>query len=88
MLTPAQGPARFRHVELLRLALPSRVYSTLHLDFVADSLAAIADRVSSVGGMHLVSAPRLLGGFLAKFERAPLADTAPGNRRATSKISF
>jgi tyrosine phenol-lyase len=81
-------PARFRHVELLRLALPSRVYSTLHLDFVADSLAAIADRASSLGGMHLVSAPRLLGGFLAKYERAPLADAAPGSQRAMSKSSF
>jgi tryptophanase len=88
VLTPAQGPARFRHVELLRLALPSRVYSTLHLDFVSDSLAAIADRASSVGGMHLVSAPRLLGGFLAKYERAPVADTSPASRGATSNISF
>jgi hypothetical protein len=28
------------------------------------------------------------GGFLAKYERAPVAETAPGSRRATSRISF
>jgi tryptophanase len=88
VLTPARGHARFRHVELLRLALPSRVYSTLHFDFVADSLAAIADRASSLGGMRLVSAPRLLGGFLAKYERALVADAAPASQRTMSESSF
>jgi tryptophanase len=81
VLTPAHGPARFRHIELLRLAIPSRVYSSRHLDFVAESLVSIADRAGSVEGVHLVSAPRLLGGFLAKYRRAPVAEAVAGQQR-------
>ena len=81
VLAPTRGPARFRHIELLRLAIPSRVYSSRHLDFVVDSLVSIAARASSVVGVHLVSAPRLLGGFLAKYRRAPVAEMLAGQRR-------
>jgi tyrosine phenol-lyase len=81
VLTPARGPARFRHIELLRLAIPSRVYSSRHLDYVVESLASIADRAESVEGVHLVSAPLLLGGFLAKYKRAPVAEAFAGQQR-------
>ena len=69
-LNPDRGPVQGRHVELVRLALPSRVYSTRHLEFVAESVAAVAARASSIEGLRIVSAPRLLSGFLAKYKRA------------------
>lgn len=69
VLNPTHGPARGRHIELVRLALPSRVYSRQHLDFVAASVAAVASRASSIGGLQVVSAPRLLSGFLARYKR-------------------
>jgi tyrosine phenol-lyase len=81
VLAPSRGPARFRHMELLRLAIPSRVYSARHLDFVVDSLVSIANRAASVCGVHLVSAPSLLGGFLAKYKRAPVAEVFAGQQR-------
>lgn len=73
VLNPAHGPARGRQIDMVRLALPSRVYSTQHLNFVATSIASVASRASSIEGLTVVSAPRLLGGFLAKFRRISIA---------------
>ncbi len=70
VLKPKRGIADGRTVELVRLALPSRVYSTRHLDFVAASLVEVANRAASIEGLHLVSAPTLLGGFQAKYRLA------------------
>jgi len=67
VLNPLHGPASGQHIELLRLALPSRVYSTKHLDFVAASVANVASRALLIPGLRTVSAPRLLSGFLAKY---------------------
>lgn len=72
VLNPSHGPASGQHIELLRLALPSRVYSTKHLDFVAASVASVAGRALSIRGLSSVSAPRLLSGFLAKYGRKPV----------------
>lgn len=82
VLKPDHGIARGRNVELVRLALPSRVYSTKHLDFVAASVAELASRASSIEGLHLVSAPLLLGGFLATYRQAS-AGIDPDRRPAT-----
>jgi tryptophanase len=88
VLNRTRGPESGRNIELLRLALPSRVYSRQHLDFVAESLASIADRAASLGGMNLVSAPRLLGGFLAKYRRAPLRAEFSARRKPEEEFSL
>jgi tyrosine phenol-lyase len=85
VLNPEQGVAQGRHIELVRLALPSRVYSTQHLDYVAASLADVARRASSITGLHVVSSPRLLGGFLAKYKWA-LTAAEPDVQQATEAI--
>lgn len=85
VMNPTHGVAQGRHIELVRLALPSRVYSTQHLDYVAVSVASVASRASSITGLHVVSAPRLLGGFLAKYK--PASTTAdPQTRQAPEAV--
>ena len=85
VMNPTHGIAQGRHIELVRLALPSRVYSTQHLDYVAASVASVARRASSITGLHVVSAPRLLGGFLAKYK--PASTTAnPQTRQAPEAV--
>jgi tyrosine phenol-lyase len=85
VMNPTHGIAQGRHIELVRLALPSRVYSTQHLDHVAASVASVARRASSITGLHVVSAPRLLGGFLAKYK--PASTTAnPQTRQAPEAV--
>jgi tryptophanase len=64
---PATGAIIRPALELVRLALPRRVYTQSHLDFVAETLAAIAARKDSIGGVEIVKEPELLRHFTAEF---------------------
>ncbi len=58
----------FPKLELLRLAIPRRTYTQSHMDYVADSLAAIKERAGEVRGYKFSYAPELLRHFTARFE--------------------
>jgi tryptophanase len=58
-------PAPF---ELVRLAIPRRVYTDTHLDYVATVLADIAKDPQRVHGHRIVSTPRLLRHFKVRLE--------------------
>ena len=49
------------------LAIPRRVYTQSHMDYVADTLAKIAARKSGIRGYQFTYAPKLLRHFTAKF---------------------
>jgi tryptophanase len=53
--------------ELLRLAVPRRVYMTEHLDFVADSLARLFERRDEIGGFEFEYQADVLRHFTARF---------------------
>jgi tryptophanase len=55
-------------LELVRLAIPRRVYTQSHLDYVAEVLKEIAARKESLRGYRFTYAPDLLRHFTAKFE--------------------
>lgn len=57
-------------MELVRLALPRRVYTQSHVDFVIEVFADIAKRRSSLRGLKLLEGSRALAHFTAKL--APL----------------
>jgi tryptophanase len=65
---PESGEMVFPRLELVRLALPRRVYTQSHLEYVADSLAKIAARKEKVRGYRFTYAPELLRHFTARFE--------------------
>jgi tryptophanase len=67
---PATGEMVFPNLELVRLAIPRRVYTQSQLDYVADVLAAIGSRRENVHGYTITHAPELLRHFTARF--APL----------------
>jgi tryptophanase len=67
---PISGEMIYPRLELVRLAIPRRVYTQSHLDYVADTLIEIAARREAVSGYHFTYAPRLLRHFTARFERA------------------
>ncbi|MEX2160855.1 MAG: tryptophanase [Anaerolineales bacterium] len=55
-------------LELVRLALPRRVYTQSHLDYVAEVFGEIKAKAASLKGMKMTYAPELLRHFTAKFE--------------------
>ena len=67
---PATGVWRWPDLDLLRLAIPRRVYSQSHLDYAAEALAELYQRRSSVRGLRFVYRPPALAQFVATFEPA------------------
>jgi tryptophanase len=65
---PQSGEMVYPQLELVRLALPRRVYTQSHMDYVADSLVELAMKKDTLRGYKLTYAPRLLRHFTAKFE--------------------
>jgi tryptophanase len=65
---PATGEQRHPPFELVRLALPRRVYTQAHLEFVVETVIRIRDRRDSLRGVRVRYAPELLRHFTARFE--------------------
>ncbi|MDR3572632.1 MAG: tryptophanase [Anaerolineaceae bacterium] len=65
---PVSGEIVYPQLELVRLAIPRRVYTQSHLDYVADILSKVASWSSSLHGYKITSAPPLLRHFTARFE--------------------
>ncbi|MHB8352084.1 MAG: tryptophanase [Thermoplasmata archaeon] len=61
-------------LELVRLAIPRRVYSSSHLAYVAEVVARVYDRRQGIHGLTMVHRPERLPHFTARF--API--DAPG----------
>jgi tryptophanase len=53
--------------ELLRLAIPRRVYTQSHIDYVVEAILEVNARKSEIRGMEIVEAPPFLRHFSARF---------------------
>ena len=62
------GSERPAPMELVRLAVPRRVYTQSHIDYVAEAVIGVAGEKERLGGYRIVSAPRMLRHFTARFE--------------------
>jgi tryptophanase len=65
---PATGAVTLPKMELLRLAIPRRVYTDSHLEVVAAALIRLYQRTHAIRGMRVVSAPPVLKHFTAVLE--------------------
>jgi tryptophanase len=66
-LDPHTGETIHPALELVRLAIPRRVYTQSHLDYVAETILSIAHRKDSLRDFRFTYAPELLRHFTAKF---------------------
>ena len=55
-------------MDLVRLAIPRRVYTQSHIDYVAEVVIAVAADRQALRGYRIVSAPQALRHFTARFE--------------------
>ena len=58
-------------MELVRLALPRRVYTQSHMDYVIEAFADIAARARTLRGLRLLQSPERLAHFTAKLAPEP-----------------
>jgi tyrosine phenol-lyase len=67
-LDPHSGAEKPAHLDLVRLAIPRRVYTQSHMDYVLEAIDLVWQRRNAVRGMKIVKAPKFLRHFTAEFE--------------------
>jgi tyrosine phenol-lyase len=65
-----------RH-ELLRLAIPRRVYTQSHIDYVVEAILEVNERKAGIRGLEIVEEPPFLRHFSARFRPVKEAHPAP-----------
>jgi tyrosine phenol-lyase len=65
---PDTGETSHPPMELVRLAIPRRVYTQSHIDYVVEATIEVFQRRQELRGLHIVEAPPALRHFTAKFE--------------------
>jgi tyrosine phenol-lyase len=59
--------------ELLRLAIPRRVYTQSHIDYVVEAILEVNARKSAISGLEIVEEPPYLRHFTARLRPLPFA---------------
>lgn len=65
---PATDDHRRPNLELVRLAVPRRVYTQAHMDVTAETVWAVYARRKEIRGLRMVYEPKYLRFFQARFE--------------------
>ena len=63
---PSTGKQRIADKELLRLAIPRRVYTQSHIDYVVEVGREVAARAKELTGFRIVDEPTQLRHFSAR----------------------
>ncbi|MFZ5786728.1 MAG: tryptophanase [Acidobacteriota bacterium] len=66
----APGGWRWPPLDLVRLAIPRRVYTQSHMDYVVEGIDELHRRRRTITGLRFVHRPAVLPHFTASFERA------------------
>jgi tryptophanase len=63
----ADGSERPAEMDLVRLAIPRRVYTQSHIDYVAEAVIDVSNQRDKLRGYRITSAPKALRHFTATF---------------------
>lgn len=69
---PATGQPIYPELELVRLAVPRRVYTNMQMKYVAESIVDLFSRRDAIGGLIMTYETPLLRHFTARFEEQAL----------------
>lgn len=67
------GGFRPAAMELVRLAIPRRVYTQAHFDYMLEGIALVAERAATLAGFAIEWEPAFLRHFTARFRPLPAA---------------
>jgi tryptophanase len=67
-MDPHSGEERPARSDLVRLAIPRRVYTQSHMDYVLEAIQYVWERRDAIRGMRIVKAPQFLRHFTAHFD--------------------
>jgi len=70
------GEEHMPKLELVRLAIPRRVYTQAHMDVTAESILYVHEDRDRIGGLKMVYEPKHLRFFQARFEPLPVTPRA------------
>ncbi len=79
---PDTGDWVYPELELLRMAIPRRVYTHAHLDYVVEVMGRIASRKEDIPGLRLVREAPVLRHFLSVLAPAAPEGIGPGQEQA------
>ena len=65
-------------MELVRLAIPRRVYTQSHIDYVVEAVVELYKRRDSLRGLRIIEEPASLRHFTARLDELETADLANG----------
>ncbi len=65
---PETGEESYTQHELIRLAVPRRVYTQSHIDYVVEAFNELMTRRKTIPGIRIVEQPERLRHFTARFE--------------------
>lgn len=65
---PDSGKMVFPKLDLVRLAIPRRMYTQSHVDYVADTIIQLSKKVDQLKGYRITYEPPLMRHFTARFE--------------------
>ncbi len=65
---PETGKTIYPELELVRLAIPRRVYTTMHMNYVAESIVDLYQKRERIRGLRIVHEPPILRHFTARLE--------------------
>ena len=81
---PLTGEERTAPLELVRLAIPRRVYTQSHIDYVGKVFEDLYRRRAGIAGLKMLWQAPPLRHFTARFERidqgSPLSEGASGRK--------